>query len=118
MDLILKTDSKDHIDKYLRVWNGLLGLTKKEFAVTRSLLELHIEIVKGGVREPYLSELLFSNNNLKALKVEHGLNNSAWYMVKKALIAKGVLYNSEESFSINAKLIPEEKLTFKFIINE
>tara|TARA_R110000822_G_scaffold2004_7_gene9560 strand:- start:15128 stop:15487 length:360 start_codon:yes stop_codon:yes gene_type:complete len=117
MELILKTDPKDHIDKYLRVWNGLIGLTKKEFAVAVSLLELHAKISEDGVKEPYLSELLFSTSGLKKLKEDHSLNNSAWYMVKKALIKKSFLSNSEESFSINPKMIPCEELTFKFIVN-
>lgn len=117
MELTLKTDPKDHIDKYLRVWNGLLKLTKKEFTVTKSLLELHKDITDSGVKEPYLSELLFSSNNLKKIKIEHGLNNSAWYMVKKSLVAKGVLESSDESLSINLKIIPQESITFKFIID-
>ena len=45
MELRLKTDKKDHIDKYLRVWNGLMKLTGKEFEVTKSLLELYLSLI-------------------------------------------------------------------------
>jgi len=119
MELTLKTDRKDHIDKYLRVWNGLMGLTGKEFAVTKTILENYLDVKDSGVKEPYLSEIVFSNKKIKPLKDVHKLNNANWYTIKKSLLAKRVLYDKEDvGLTINPKLIPQEKITFKFIIDD
>jgi len=116
MELKLKTDAQDHIDKYLRVWNGLMGLTKKEFSAAKALISLHTELKNAGISEPYLSEMVFSSSKLKKIKEDLGLNNSAWYTIKKSLIAKKVIRESEEALEINPRMIPQEVLTFKFEI--
>lgn len=116
MELRLKTDKKDHIDKYLRVWNGLMKLTTKEFEVTKSILELYLHVKNSGVKEPYLSEIVFSTKKLKPLKEVHKLNHANWYTIKKSLLLKRVLYENE-GLVINPKLIPQTELTFKFLID-
>lgn len=116
MELRLKTDKKDHIDKYLRVWNGLMKLTGKEFEVTKSLLELYLDVKNSGVKEPYLSEIIFSTKKLKPVKELHKLNHANWYTIKKSLLLKRVLYENE-GLMINPKLIPQTEITFKFLID-
>lgn len=116
MELRLKTDRKDHIDKYLRVWNGLMGLTTKEFNVTKSILETYVDVKDGGVEEPYLSEIVFSNKKLKPIKEKYKLNHANWYSLKKSLLAKRVLYETE-GLTINPRLIPQTEITFKFLID-
>ena len=110
MELIAKVDKALHIKLWLTAWNGGLGLTDKEIELTSAILSKAMDLAEGGVKEPYVSELVLSSKSLIEIRNVLGLTKQGMNNYKKSLVAKKILIEGK----INPKIIPQAVLTFKF----
>jgi hypothetical protein len=111
MELIAKVDKALHIKLWLTTWNGGLKLTDKEIELTTAILNKFMNLEEGGVKEPYISELVLSSKSLIEIRNNLGLTKQGMNNYKKSLITKKIINGGK----INPKLIPRSTLTFKFI---
>jgi hypothetical protein len=102
------------IDAYLKLFNGGLKLTDKEFAIMKFFVTLQVSYMRDGVKEPYLSELLFSPKTLKQVKTELDISKQNWNNYKQKLQDKKVFLNLDGYLTVNPVLIPRPEITFKF----
>jgi hypothetical protein len=116
--LIAKVTKKQFVDAYLKLWNGGFKMTDKEMDIVKDILSIYETVSKDGIKEPYLSEIVFSQKHIAQLKTKHELTKQGWSNYKKALLAKKILFEKDEIVYINPVLIPRTEITFKFIINE
>src|SRR5690554_5048473 len=114
--LIAKVTKAQFIDAYLRLWNGGFKMTEKEIEIVKYILQFYEKVSNGGVREPYLSEIVFSSKHVSILKKECNLTKQGWNNYKKTLVLKKVLIEHDDVIFINPMLIPRTEITFKFII--
>ena len=113
MKLTARVDREKHIRLWLKAWNGGLQLTDKELELAGELLFRAMKMIDDGIKEPYLSELLFNTKTLTEIKVKLELSKQGYNNYKKSLIDKGVIL-VDGGYHINPKLIPQETLTFEF----
>lgn len=112
-----KTTLNDLPLKYLKVLNGTLKLTEKELELTAALVKKYMYFGSQGLKEPFLSKFVFSTDerrslceSLNSLSVQN-LGNKF-----QQLVDKGVLVKDETGYSLLHSLLPQEEVTFKFII--
>ena len=113
MKLVAKVNRESHILLWLKAWNGGLGLTEKELELAAELLLRLMKMTDDGIKDPYLSELLFNTKSMGEVKAKLGLTKQGFNNYKKALKDKKVILGEKEYY-INPKLIPEASLTFEF----
>jgi hypothetical protein len=100
---------------FLQVFLAGERLTKKELDVAASLVSRYAMFVKDGVKEPYLSILLFSTEVRKEMSEEIGISASHLQNTLSTLQGKNVI--AEDKLELNPHIIPTEKLIFSFTIN-
>jgi len=108
-----KVNRESHIKLWIDLWNGNLNLTGKEKEFLYEILFSTMTIIDDGVSEPYLSKLIFERDNIKSIMAKLKLTKQTYHAYKKSLIAKGVLIEND-NLSLNPRLIPQIKVTFKF----
>ena len=115
---VCKTTEKDLPVQYLKVLNGILGLTEGEIKLTSIIISKYRVYGKDGLREPYLSKFVFSTDGRKDICAElDGMSNQNLGNKLKQLVDKGVLQNStEDGYTLHASLLPQSEITFKFEI--
>ena len=118
--LVAHVTKEKHVDAYLRIWNGGLQLTDRELEVVKKLISSYQEFEGAGVQEPYLTEMLFSQKNIRKIKDDLNLSKQNWGNIKKRLKEKKVLIDGKEEDVIyfNTMLLPKEEITFKFNIKD
>lgn len=114
--LTARLNKPKFIEAYLRIWNGGLQLTDKEFEVAVEILKLHDIYTEAGVQEPVASEMIFQPKNIKAIKDKLDVSKQSWNNYKTKLIEKKVLLSNNDLLIVNPMLIPKTELTFKFEI--
>jgi len=108
-----KVNRETHIKLWIDLWNGNLNMTGKEKELLFELLFSYMKMTDDGVTEPYLSKLVFDRDNIKAIMDKIGLTKQTYHSYKKSLVTKGILIESD-ALSVNPRLIPQVKVTFKF----
>ena len=116
--LKIETNKDGIIDAYLKIWNGGIKLTDKEFDITKEYIRMYIDYTEGGVKEPYLSEMLFSSANTKRIKDKLNISKQNWNNYKTTLLTKKIFLIQGDLVQINPLIIPQDELTFKFIRND
>lgn len=100
---------------FLQVFLAGQRLTKKELDVAASLVSRYAMFVKDGVKEPYLSILLFSTDVRKEVSEESGISASHLQNTLSTLQGKNVI--AKDKLELNPSIIPTEELTFSFKVN-
>lgn len=112
---VCKTTERDLPEMYLKVLNGILGLTDGEVKLTSIIISKYRVYGKDGLREPYLSKFVFSTDGRKDICAElDGMSNQNLGNKLKQLVDKGVLTNAEDGYTLHASLLPQPEITFKF----
>lgn len=112
-----KTTLNDLPLRYLRVLNGTLKLTEKELELTAALVKKYIHFGTQGLKEPFLSKFVFSTEERRSLcESLNGLSIQNLGNKLQQLMDKGVLVKDEMGYSLLHSLLPQEEITFKFII--
>lgn len=118
MELVARVDKDGHIRNWIRIWNGGLQLTEKEQVFFGELLSLVMTMQEDGIKEPYLSQLVFSTKEMEKIKTKLGLSKQGLSNYKISLRDKGVIAQDDNGdYRILPQLIPEESITFKFEYN-
>ena len=112
--LTTRADRDGIIDTYLKLFNGGLKLTDKEFAILKEFVKLHVSYMEEGVKEPFLSELVFSAKNIKQVKLDLEITKQNWNNYKQKLQDKKVILNIDGIYRVNPMLIPRQEITFRF----
>ena len=110
----------EHILHWIALWNGGINLTEKEKEFFGELLYRYMDMVDKGVKEPYISKLLFSTEVQKEIKEKLKLSKQGMTNYRQALKNKGVIryVNEWGTHSIPQVLIPKEEVTFKWEYDE
>lgn len=115
MRKVCKVTEEQLPKEYLRVLNGLLGLTDGEIVLTSKIISRYRKYGGDGLREPYLSKFVFSTEERKSLCSEMGgLSNQNLGNKLKQLVDKQVLVSSEGSYVLHQSLLPQPEVTFIF----
>lgn len=119
MNIEFKVKAADLPKKYLEVFNGMFKLTEKELDLAAYLISKYIEYGTDGLKEPYLSKLIFSLEERKQLCAKLGdMSTQNLSNLLKKLKGKQVLLEvKEDQFQLDSSLLPENTVTFKFIID-
>tara|TARA_R110002020_G_scaffold162595_2_gene348366 strand:- start:260 stop:622 length:363 start_codon:yes stop_codon:yes gene_type:complete len=115
MILTAQVDRHKHISRWIKIWNGGLGLTDKEQVFLGELLYRTMDLADKGIEEPYLGQLVFNTKTLKEIKEKLSLSKQGLNNYKIQLMAKGVLTKDDDYYHIKPQLIPQKSITFKFI---
>jgi hypothetical protein len=102
---------RQHYDLWLILFQSGAGITDREKSILVEILVKRSELSKSGIKEPFLTKLLFDNDRRKeycsALDISvYSLNNTL-----KSLKDKQVL---SEEYKIQSSLIPEDILEISF----
>lgn len=106
----------DFIVAYLKIWNGGLQLTDKEFSIVVEIVKLYMDYTEQGVKDPALSELVFSPKNMKKVKEVLDISKQNWNNYKNKLIEKKIILGDETGPTLNPLLYPKKEITFEFEI--
>ncbi len=117
MILTARVDKEGFIDAYLKLWNGGFKLTESELTFLKLILDKTLTLLKDGVKEPYLSQLALSRDSIGKIKKDLGLSDSGLHNIKKKLVEIQILTESEDGLIIRACVIPQEEITFKFVVD-
>lgn len=104
------TNKRQHIDLWLTLWQAGLGLTEREKSVIAEILLRRDELVEGGIKEPFLSKLLFDADSRKIYCSALSISSYNFTNILGALKSKGVLNDT----LLNPQLIPDTSLIFDF----
>ncbi len=119
MRIEIQTTKQELPIKYLKTLNGTLNLTDKEMELTAAIIHKYLEHKKKGLAEPYLSKFVFSTEERKSLcESLNSLTSQNLGNRLKQLVAKGVLGKNGNDFMFNTNLLPQDSVTFNFILSE
>lgn len=117
--LVTKTTRADFPSRFLKTLNGNIKLTEKEIELTAAIVEKYLYYGAEGLREPFLSKFVFSTEERKKLCDNlDGLSSQNLGNKLKQLLGKRVLKMVDGGYALDAKLLPVDEITFKFIIIE
>ena len=113
----VRVNRENYIKSYIRIWNGLYELTRNENDLLYVILDRYLKLAEDGVKEPYISQLVFQPQELVSIRKELGLKTQNFNNYKASLRKKKVLLQNGDSYLISPKLIPMKELAFKFIVD-
>ena len=103
-------DVKHHIDLWLSLWQGGIGITSREKDVLTEFIEIHLLLKSKDIVEPYLSKLLFDSDSRKQVCTNLSISSFNLTNVLTSLKNKGCIIDEQ----ISLPLIPEKELIFEF----
>lgn len=116
MELKAKVTKEQFIKNYINIFNGGLRITSKEKEFLYEILLRYLNLIDEGLKEPYLSKLVFSKEVITEIKNKLSLSSQGLNNYKTQLKRKGVFKETAVGIQIDAKLIPQKELIFKFEI--
>ena len=131
MQVNLSGDQETWVTNYLTIWQGFLGLTEREMALTTLIALRYLQLQASVTDEALLAELLLSPTAKQHIrtamavdpsveggplldKVPMSANNLQNYLA--SLREKGVLVPSGNKLTLYARLIPQQTITFNFTV--
>lgn len=115
MELTAKVNKEQWVSNYINIFNGGLRITQKEKDLLAEYLLIYVDLIKDGLKEPYLSKLVFAKENVAEIRKKLNLSSQSYNNYKTQLKDKGVL-KEDNGLKVDPKLIPQKELTFKFIV--
>lgn len=107
---------KDLPKTYLKLLNGVLGLTDSELELTAVIISKYRKYGMDGLAEPYLSKFVFSTEERKVICEDLEISNQSFGNKLKQLIDKGVLIQDGQGHQLNSELLPVPEVTFRFYL--
>lgn len=107
----------DFVLSYITLWNGTWKLTEKEIDVLVAFIKSYLRLKDDGLKEPYLSKLLFSTESKREIKLnlgkmtDQGLANYISSLKKKGILRE---ISPDGIYVIDERVIPVKKITFEF----
>lgn len=118
MKLTAKVNRHSHIRHWIKLWNGGLQLTNKEQLFFGELLYRAMDMLENGVKEPYLSQLLFSGETMKEIAEKLDITAKGLQNYKYQLVEKKAITKTETGYVLKPALIPRNSITFEFVYND
>ena len=116
MVLTTRTTIADFPGDFLQVINGNLKLTEKELQLAAIILGMYLKY-RNKMNEPFLSKYIFSTEGRKEICDSSGeLSAQNLGNKLKQLVDKRILQSVNGTYLINHKCLPEQEITFKFVI--
>jgi hypothetical protein len=115
---VAKVKKSEFNKTFITLWNGGLKLTEKEQDVLLALIESYQRFEADGLREPYISKMLFATDNRKKLLKVLGLTPQAFNNYFKGLKDKRAIFEEDDSYVLNPLLVPTVEIGFKFELYE
>ena len=102
---------------WLTLISGLTGFTEREMDVLEVIIDKRIELVNNGIKQPYLSEMLFSTLSRKEyysrlMISEFNFTNLLGTIRKK----RGIVKLEDGIEDVDSRLIPATELLIKLIV--
>jgi len=116
--LIAKVDTVGFVDAYLKLFNGGLKLTDKEFSIMKEFILLRMQYSKDGAKGDVPRELVFLPKNVNRIKDKLAISKQNWGTYKDSLLIKKAIVQFGDVFDINPILIPRKEITFKYEVYE
>lgn len=118
MRVSINGNTKEVVSSFLRVFLANQRLTEKQLSVTTELVSKYAEYIYNGVKEPYASQLLFSTDTRKGICADLKISPAHLNNTFNALTTKNIVAKEENKYVMNPSIIPTQKLTFNFIIED
>lgn len=100
---------------WLVLWQGALDLTVKEREVLAAILDKLIELRDAGIKEPYISKLLFDKDTRKQYCDRLSISGFNLTNLLSSLKKKSVIKEvSKGLYEVDPKVIPQKEVKFKF----
>jgi hypothetical protein len=114
--IILKTNSKSRT--WLTLISGLTGFTEREMDVLEVIIQKREELVANGIKQPYLSELLFSSSSRKEYQEKLGITQFNFTNLLGSIRNKRGLSMTNEVEDIDDRLLPANEMIIRFVQND
>ena len=118
MHVNIKGTTNEVVSAFLRVFLANQRLTEKQLSVTTELVSKYAEYNSNGVKEPYASQLLFSTESRREICSELEISPAHLNNTFNALTSKNIVAKEGMKYVMNPEIIPTQKLTFNFTIED
>lgn len=108
-------DEEDLFNKCTSIWMRFMNLTKREGELYRILLKKYIEMIENGVKEPYISQIIFGTDFMREVRTEMNLTHQNFNNLKMSLKKKSIIFEEGDSYRINPAVAVHQEITFKFV---
>lgn len=109
-----KVSRKQFVSSYLQLWKGSFKFSRASYKLTGLLVMKYLELYETGLRDPYLSDTLFSTKVFQGFKSEFNNKSQVMYNLKRELKQINIISESGDGFRLNPVLIPVKSITFKY----
>lgn len=117
--LTIKKPSLAHLYRvYLSLWQTAANLSDREADVLAVVLAKRTQLIADGLKEPYLSEYLFNTRSRKEYCDELDISIANFQNILLSLKKKNIITDGIDSIHIDPRLLPQEEITFKFILDD
>lgn len=114
-EITITTTKENYTLMWLVLWQGALDLTSREREVLAAILDKILELNEEGIKEPYLSKLLFDKDTRKYYCDKLGISAFNLTNLLSGLKEKKVIKEvSKGLYEVDSKVIPQKEVTFKF----
>lgn len=110
---VCKTTREELSTLYLKVLNGMLGLTDGELKLTACICDLYLEYGAQGLQEPFLSKFVFSTDGRKQLADKMEVSSQGLSNKLNQLVSKGALVKTDSDYHIHADLLPKPEVIIR-----
>ena len=107
-------DKEDLIIKYSDLWSKFLGLSKREQELYVLVLKKYTKMIEDGVKEPYISQLIFGTESMRETRDKMGLTHQNFNNLKMSLKKKKVILDND-GYMLNPIVTVNKELNFKFV---
>ena len=115
-ELILKVESIERV--WVNLIAGLSNLTDREIDVLVVILNKRKVLIKEGIKQPYLSQILFSTETRKEYCGFLGITEYNFTNLLGSLRKKNSLIKTNEIEDVHQRLIPAEEMLIKFELTD
>lgn len=111
-EIILKVESIERV--WLNLISGLSNLTEREIDVLVVLLKKRTLLIKEGLKQPYISQILLSTESRKQYYLDLGITEYNFTNLLGSLRKKQAIRKVNDVEDLYHRLIPAEEMLIKF----
>ena len=104
-------NNREHYDKWLTLFQSGSTMTDREKSILIEVLVRRNELSEGGIKEPFLTKLLFDADSRKIYCAELEVSTFTLANAFKSMREKEIL---DDAYNIQHTLIPQDSLIFEF----
>lgn len=104
-------DIREHINFWLTLFQSGSKITDRERSVLTEILIKRDELSRDGIKEPFLTKLLFDNDRRKEYCSILSISTYTFANALSSMKEKGIL---EDDYSISSTMLFEDELNIRF----